>query len=305
MLMTPAKRNSKLGTKLTARAAEGGSEIEALMHQMADMQAKLEALARRVVRAEDVPDTVAKETAAGAGEGAPRRTSVADKLAIRLRDAITSGQYLIGSSLPTERELMAEYQVSRATVREALRDLGAQGLIKVKRGRSGGSFVSSPTSNAMVNSLNLFIRGQNIRFLDLAFAREAIEPAAAAQAAISRTEEQLEKLRLLCIECERTFDDVPLFVEANVKWHLGVTEASNNPLFITFLRSISAPLHDATNLEEFDPKTRKAVIGVHWQIFDAIRLADPDAARRRMVRHLSAYRETLSSIDLGAKMNQD
>lgn len=224
--------------------------------------------------------------------------SVADLLIMKLQSAIASGEFALGTSLPSERELMGAYRVSRTTVREALRALGAQGLIQVKRGRKGGSFVSSPTSNSVVRSLNLFIKGQDIRFIDLVFAREAIEPAAAAQAAVSRTEAKLEALRALCVECENHFTDIEKFVEANIKWHLAVAEASNNPLFITFLTAISDALHAATDLEEFDVKTRKAVVGVHWQIYEAIRVADPVAARRRMERHLSAYSERLSSIDL-------
>jgi GntR family transcriptional regulator, transcriptional repressor for pyruvate dehydrogenase complex len=227
--------------------------------------------------------------------------SVANTLARKLNEAIANGDFVVGSSLPSERELMIKYQVSRATVREALRVLSAQDLIQVRRGRSGGSFISNPSSGSVVRSLNQFIKGQDLRFIDLVFAREAIEPAAAAQAAISRTDEKLEALRLMCVECEQCFDDADRFVEANLKWHIAMAEASGNPLFVTFLTSIYTALHAATDLEEFDLRIRKAVVGVHWQIYEAIRLGDPDAARRRMVRHLTAYSQQLSAIDLAAK----
>ena len=230
-----------------------------------------------------------------------RSTSVADKLATKLQNAIDSGKFTIGNSLPSERELMTRYQVSRTTVREALRVLSAQGLIEVKRGRSGGSFISSPTAHSVVRSLDLFIKGQSIRFIDLVFARQAIEPAAAAQAATSRSLEKLERLRLQCVECENSVKDVHRFVDANLKWHLDVAEASENPLFITFLSSISSALHTATNLEVFDERTRSVVVGVHWRIFEAIRTGDSEAARRRMIRHLTAYSEKLSSTNLPAE----
>jgi GntR family transcriptional regulator, transcriptional repressor for pyruvate dehydrogenase complex len=227
--------------------------------------------------------------------------SVAQTLATHLQSAIVRGDVAVGSSLPSERELMAQYRVSRTTVREALRVLGARGLIEVRRGRKGGSFISSGMSKSFVQSLDLFIQGHGIRFIDLVCAREAIEPAAAAQAALSRTEGQLEALGLRCADCERTFDDIEQFVEANLQWHLAVATASNNPLFLAFLTSLWTALHVATDRTEFDVKTRKAVVGVHWQIFDAIRAGDPDAARRRMARHLSAYGERLSAIDLRAE----
>jgi GntR family transcriptional regulator, transcriptional repressor for pyruvate dehydrogenase complex len=228
-------------------------------------------------------------------------TSVANMLAGQLHDAIVGGEFVVGSSLPSERELMNKYQVSRTTVREALRDLSAQELIQVKRGRKGGSFISSPTSHSLIRSLTQFIKGQDIRFIDLVFVREAIEPAAAAQAAVSRTEEKLHALWLMCVECERNVFEADRFVEANLKWHLTLAEASNNPLFVAFLTSISTALHAATAFEEFDLRIRKAVVGVHWQIYNAIRVGDPDAARRRMERHLSAYGQQLASINLAGK----
>ncbi len=155
---------------------------------------------------------------------------------------------------------------------------------------------------SVVRSLDQFIKGRRtFASSTLVFVREAIEPAAAAQAAVTRSKEKLHALWEMCVECERCFDDIDQFVEANLKWHLRLVEASDNPLFVAFLTSIYNALHAATNLEEFDLRIRKAVVGVHWQIYEAIRMGDADAARRRMVRHLSAYSQALSSIDLAAK----
>jgi GntR family transcriptional repressor for pyruvate dehydrogenase complex len=230
--------------------------------------------------------------------------SASSILARKLQDAIAEGEIAVGSALPSERVLMSKYNVSRATVREALRVLGAHNLIQVKRGRGGGSFILSATSATVVRSLGEFIIGQNIRYIDLVFARFAIEPAAAAQAAISRTDEKLANLRRMSIDCERNFDDIDKFAEANLNWHRAIAEASGNPLFVAFLTSIWAALRTATAREEFDENIRESVVDVHWRIFEAIRLRDPDAARRRMNRHISAYSEKLSSIDLNARAKE-
>ena len=237
-----------------------------------------------------------KRPSSFAKEAGDRSTSVASLLAQKLREAIAKGEFVQGMSLPSERELMARYQLSRQTVREALGALTAQGLVVTKRGRSGGAYVSSPSSNLVARSLNDFINGQNIRYIDLIFVREALEPAAAAQAALFRTEEQLVELERLTEECADAVNDMQAFQDANIRWHLALTAASNNPLFVAFLTSISTGLHEATSFEEFDLKIRKAVVGVHWQIYEAIRLRDAEAARRRMVRHLSAYSEELASL---------
>lgn len=231
-------------------------------------------------------------------EGHVPGQSIADNLAGALRASISAGDFVVGGSLPSERELMARFGVSRASVREALRMLGAQGLIEVRRGRNGGSYVSHPPMEFVIQSLNLFIKGQDIRFIDLVFAREAIEPASAAQAAFCRTQEQLEELERQTVACEEAVPDAPAFVVANLAWHVAVIEASGNPLFKTFMSSLSTALHTATDREEFDQPTRKEVARVHRQIFNAIRDRDPEAARRRMLRHLSAYGAQLSTFEL-------
>jgi GntR family transcriptional repressor for pyruvate dehydrogenase complex len=231
----------------------------------------------------------------------PSSAPVSASLASHLQNLILTGQLAFGESLPSERELMAKFDVSRATVREALRMLGAQGLIEVRRGRNGGSYVCGPSGGAVSRSLTLFIKGQEIRFIDLLAAREAIEPVAAGQAALFRTDSDLTRLEELSMACELTFGDIVRFTEVNVQWHLAVVRASHNPLFEAFMSSISSALHSATNIEDFDVQTRKAVVGTHWQIFEAIKSGDHEAARRRMARHVSAYGERLSSIDLSAR----
>lgn len=225
-----------------------------------------------------------------------RRGTFSEQLADQLREAIASGGFPVGTSLPSERELMARYEVSRATVREALRMLSGQDLIEVRRGRSGGSFVSQPGPSMLVRSLNQFITGHNFRYIDLIAAREAIEPAAAAQAAMRATDEQLAALRECSQRCEDTIEDAQAFIEANLDWHLALARASGNLLFVAFLTSISTAMHKATEFEEFDVEVRRAVTAVHWQIYQGIAAGDPSAARRRTLRHLKAYEETLAEI---------
>lgn len=225
-------------------------------------------------------------------------STVSQTLASKLQAAILSGQFPVGSSLGSERHLMAKYDCGRASVREALRVLRGQGLIEVRRGRKGGWFISSPSQGPIIQSLDRLIGGEAFRWIDLVNAREAIEAAAAVQAAQFPNPEKLAKLREASEECEQSVYDMQAFVEANLKWHLALAEASGNPLFVAFLTSISKAMHLATELDEFDASVRKAVVGIHWQIYNAIRDADAETARRRTLRHLGAYRHKLASVDL-------
>jgi GntR family transcriptional repressor for pyruvate dehydrogenase complex len=223
--------------------------------------------------------------------------SASASLAERLQELILMGGVRLGESLPSERELMTEFDVSRATVREALRVLGAQGLIEVKRGRNGGSYVCGPSGGAVSKSLNLLIQGQAIRLGDLLAAREAIEPVAAGQAAVNRTDDDIAILNQLSEACEQSVGNLQRFSKLNLDWHMAVVKASHNPLFEAFMSSISSAVQSATKRKEFDAKTRAIVAKTHWSIFDAIRKGDEEAARRRMGRHVTAYGERLSTID--------
>jgi GntR family transcriptional repressor for pyruvate dehydrogenase complex len=224
--------------------------------------------------------------------------SESEKLAERVRELILTGVHERASSLPSERDLMAEFNLSRATVREALRRLEGQGLIEIRRGRNGGSFVCGPSLGAVSRSLDLFINGYQIRLADLVSARAAIEPVAAGLAARERTTAELNELFELSAECERSFGTVEAFCDVNLRWHLAIVRASHNGIFEAFMNSIAPAIHAATDLHEFDIKTRKAVVGLHWQIFNAIKERDEAAASRRMGRHVTAYHDSLSDMQL-------
>ncbi|NPD21490.1 FadR/GntR family transcriptional regulator [Alterinioella nitratireducens] len=222
-------------------------------------------------------------------EGGVRSLELAEVLEAK----ILQGSMAVGESLPAERDMMILYNVSRTTVREALRILGAKGLIEVRRGRRGGSYVQAPNGESISRSLDLFIQGHDIRFSDLLAVREAIEPMAAAQAAQQRTDEDIARHYEILDQADHTIADITRFSQLNIDWHMAVVRASHNPLFLSFMTSISSALFLATEREEFDPEIRSIVARAHRRITDAIAEGDVDAARRRMTRHVTSYGERL------------
>lgn len=89
---------------------------------------------------------------------------------------------------------------------------------------------------------------------------------------------------------QRDVDDIPAFLQANLDWHLSVVRAGHNELLIAFISAISQSVYAATDLQGFNSiAVRRAVIGAHQKVMDAIELGDGDAAWRRMGRHVGAY----------------
>ena len=105
-------------------------------------------------------------------DSGPRRRAVrltplrvpkaSDVLADDLRERILRGDFPVDTALPPERELVNQTRMSRATIREALRILEVQGLVRVKTGRAGGAYVSRPGQDSVADSVDLLIRALSL-----------------------------------------------------------------------------------------------------------------------------------------------
>ena len=221
-----------------------------------------------------------------------------DVLASELRERILRGEFPEGSALPPERELVTQTGMSRTTVREALRILEVQGLVRIKTGRSGGAFVERPGEESIASSVGLLIRGGRIRMAALLETREGVEPVCAKLAAKYRTSDDLDRL-------DRANDAIAVeggsltdFLEANVDWHVGVALATHNELLTGFMRALSGAIYASTDNQGFiDADVRRTTLRAHRTITEAIRAQDPNAAVRRMNRHVHAYAEAVSEVE--------
>jgi DNA-binding FadR family transcriptional regulator len=215
-----------------------------------------------------------------------------DVLADALRARIRSGEWPEGLALPTERDLSAQTGLSRTTVREALRMLEVDGWIEIRPGRGGGARVRRPAGDGLSRHLELFIWGRNIGMEHLHDVRTALEALGAEGAARHRTEADLAALVVKTETVEAAVGDLTRYLDANVEWHMAVVRASHNELLISFMEVLSNAIHEATEIEAFDSEeVRMSTLKIHRAILAAIVAGDPDAARRRMTRHVSAARE--------------
>lgn len=221
-----------------------------------------------------------------------------DVLANELRERILSGEFVEGTPLPPERELVTQTGMSRSSVREALRILEVQGLVRIKTGRAGGAYVQRPGRHSVASSVSLLIRGQQIMLADLLEMREAIEPFCARLAARNRTDDDLDRLDAANAALAEPDADLPHFLQANVDWHVAVAAASHNELLAGLMTALSQALYSATENEQFvDANVRQTTIRAHKTITTAIRAQDPDAAVRRMERHVHSYAQAVLKVE--------
>lgn len=220
-----------------------------------------------------------------------------DVLADGLREKILSGEFPEGTPLPPERELVVQTKMSRTTVREALRILEVQGLVRIKAGRAGGAFVQHPDESSMAASVGLLIRGRQIRIDNLLETREGLEPFCARLAARNRTDEDMATLRALNEEIAGA-PDLTTFLSANVEWHVAVAHAGHNELLTGLLMALAPAIYSATENEAFvNDEVMKLTVRAHESIMRAISDQDEEAAVRRMGRHVHSYAEDVLAIE--------
>jgi GntR family transcriptional repressor for pyruvate dehydrogenase complex len=213
-----------------------------------------------------------------------------EQVADQLRELITSGVLLPGQRLPTEAALAAEFGVGRATVREALRLLGAQNLIRTAKGVGGGSYVNVPTvahvSQLLSSNLGL-MRGE-LTVEALLEARELLEVPAARLAATRCSQADVQAL-LATIPDEGSVSADEQF-EHNREFHFRLVEAAGNPLLSIAAASIFDVLRTYLRRTELPAGAQRAVDEEHREITEALAAGDAAAAEDAMRRHLQSLR---------------
>lgn len=237
-----------------------------------------------------------------ATEPGPKASAV---IADDLRERILAGEFAEGTPLPPERELVMRHGMSRTSVREALRILEAQGFVRIKTGRNGGAYVRKPSRESVATSVILLIRGRQIRLTDLLEARESIEPQCARLAAKYRTDVDLDALDAANAAIASA-ESIGAFLLANLEWHIAVATATHNELLTGFMLALSRAIYSSTDTKGFiDDDVRRTTTSAHRSITRAIRDQDPDAAVRRMVRHLHTYAEAVLQVEERTEIDVD
>jgi DNA-binding FadR family transcriptional regulator len=216
-----------------------------------------------------------------------------EQIAEQLRTLVVDGELQPGARLPTEEVLAREYGVSRATLREALRSLAAQDLIRTAKGARGGSYVTLPSvehvASFLHSSITLMSDANDVSLENLLEARELIEVPAARLAAHRRSEEELDRLR-------ETIPDEPLrmgpdqqFVY-NQDFHSVVIDCCDNALLAIAAQPIFGVLQRNLARTKLGVRFHRAINDQHRSIAAAIQGGDDEAAGREMHAHLEFLR---------------
>lgn len=208
----------------------------------------------------------------------------------RLLTTIKLGLCEPGSRLPPERELADRLDVSRVTLREAIRALQRSGYVESRRGRYGGTFVSAELPNLTKAAARRLARVTGYSLDDTLTLRAVLEEGAAEQAAIAATRTSGGDLVALtsCFEDCAGAGDVHEYRRLDSRFHLAVAETAGSPSLTSAVATARMRVNgflDAIPVLEpnIDHSERQ-----HAKIVSAIVAGRPEAARRAMAEHLSA-----------------
>lgn len=202
----------------------------------------------------------------------------------QLTEAIKSGELKVGDKLPTEKELCDIFEVSRASVREALAKLKSLGFIRLQHGYGAGAYVTMPGSKPIFDSFSSLVNLHNLPFSKLIQSRLIIEPEIARSVANSGAAIDLTNLEEIVQASKGAIDSsTQQSRRYNVQFHEELTNCLGNPIISYVVESLLKVYLDFL-IETTSPLDEKSVvvqrITIHEHILDAIKDGDGNKAKK-------------------------
>jgi GntR family transcriptional repressor for pyruvate dehydrogenase complex len=223
-----------------------------------------------------------------------------ERIVSQIEQRIEAGDLKVGDQLPSERELAEQFAVSRTAVREAVKALRQKGLLEIRPGR--GTFITNGTSDTIRSSLGMLMRiGATKGTGYLTEVREILEPEIAAIAASRITDEYITAMQEAVRTMDTALDNVDVFVEADLDFHLALAEGTQNPIIPILMDSIIDLLREERKRTGLTKGGLQRGQIHHKKILDAVTRRDPQAARQAMQNHLKQVRKDSSASAASAE----
>lgn len=222
------------------------------------------------------------------------------QIAKAIRDAIVSGALPVDERLPSEAELSEQFAVSRPTVREALKRLGAQSLIRTQRGATGGAFVNrlrfEDAYGQQITTSTLLLSMNDVSFATACEARYALERACAPLSVERRTADHLATMRAEAHRQSQPGLTDEAFCASDVAFHRALVDAAGNPVLSYQLAGAVEAMQPLMNMITFSARSRERIIALHSAIADAVEARDAAAADAHLVALANYTQELAQSV---------
>ena len=195
-----------------------------------------------------------------------------------IRDNIINGQLIVNQRLPSESELCDQFDVSRSTVREALKRLAAQNLIRTQRGATGGAFVNKlsfkDAYRQQITTSTLLLSMNTVSFETACEARFALERACIPLAVKRRTPDHLASMRAEIHRQAQPGLTDESFCASDVAFHRTLVDSAQNPIMSYQLAGAVEAIEPLMNMITFTARKRERIVAYHTKIADTIEAKD-------------------------------
>lgn len=227
-----------------------------------------------------------------------RDTILSERIVKAILEDVKQGRLKPGDKLPSEKQMLEIYQVSRGPVREALRTLRIMNVIDIKQGK--GAFITSLEPGLLVEHLGFVLELDNSTIFDLFEARRMLEPEITYLAALRADDAEIVALR----------ETAQQGFQMDIILHEMIADATKNPILKRFMSSIAHLGEMSRQRTSTVPGVKEAAHEQHLKLVDAIARRDAALARELMKEHLdfvsNSYRnhiKTAGGADLLEKAN--
>ena len=217
------------------------------------------------------------------------RERLYEQIADHIEELVSSGKLQQGDRLPPERELAERLGVARGVVREAVKLLGARGLVTVEPGR--GTFIAEISSDSISDHLGRFFRLGNKSHGDLNELRRILEVEIAFLAAQRATPEDFEELNQAIQEMDESIDSPEGYIAADMDFHLSLAKAAQNGMFPLLIEVLADLLRESRQMIFQVAGAPQRGQLWHRRICEAVEKQDAVAAREAMRQHLQQVAE--------------
>lgn len=225
-----------------------------------------------------------------------RLVRASEDIVEQIKEAVFSGKLLPGDRLPSERDLVHEFGVSRVTIREAIRTLEASGILRVKVGVNGGAFVAEPSTEHVRESLTMLVKRQKATLQEIAEARRVVEIAIAGMAALRADESDIEAMERALAAYRQAITDNDSGTPPSLEFHAALAKAAKNPVLLPTVESLQFAISDALDGAGMPQEAIQANLELHRAILEAVRRRDSVEARRLIETDLDRFDKVLERI---------
>ncbi|MEU8138266.1 FadR/GntR family transcriptional regulator [Streptodolium elevatio] len=230
----------------------------------------------------------------GVGHTPVHHQAVAEAVAATLRRRILNGELGDGDVLPKQDDLLAEFQVGRTTLRQAMWILETEGLVTVRRGKVGGAVVHAPRPQDAAHMFGMVMQARRVPLEDLSLALRSLEPVCVGLCARrpDRDRTVVPELQSVHDEMIRHLDDGAAYIRATRGFHEAIVRNCGNQTMQILLSAVEElwsrqeRLWMTEGLRETGRTTRLAGALEHAQLIELIAAGDDVGAYHLAVRHL-------------------